>query len=167
MCHRVLRRAGRGRSHRPVAHLRRHALLDASSQVLPARPDISNPEIARTLVGYTWELSLDQLADEGHSLARPLLRALSLLAEAPVPLTLITPALIPEATDDTATRAAVDAALAQLHRYGLLDTPDTTRTGSVPTVALHPLVRDTNALLLARDHDPTPGATPPPPPSSP
>ncbi|MDQ3405845.1 MAG: tetratricopeptide repeat protein [Actinomycetota bacterium] len=140
----------------PTARLRtftayQQALVNKSTQVLSEHPDITDREVARTLVGHTWELSLDQLAEEGHPLARPLLRALSLLAEAPIPLTLITPALIPDTTDDTAGRALVDAALAQLHRYSLLDAPEPSRTTSLPTVALHPLVRQTNALLLAHD----------------
>ncbi|OLR95068.1 tetratricopeptide repeat protein [Actinokineospora bangkokensis] len=84
-----------------------------------------------------------------------MLRALSLLAEAPIPLQLITPALIHDTTDDTTGRAAVDAALAQLHRYGLLDTHELSHTTTLPTVALHPLVRETNILLLAHHHNPT------------
>ncbi|SDD25674.1 NB-ARC domain-containing protein [Actinokineospora iranica] len=143
---------------KPTARLRtvaayQQALQDASAQVLPDHPDITNRDTARTLVGHTWDLSLTQLEEEGHPLARPLLRALSLLAEAPIPLALITPDLIPDATP---TQAAVDAALAGLHRYGLLDTPDPTRTASLPTVVLHPLVRETTTLLLTRDQDPTP-----------
>ncbi|PPK71268.1 tetratricopeptide repeat protein [Actinokineospora auranticolor] len=129
------------------------ALLDKSAQVLPEHPDITDRDTARTLIGHTWEVSLDQLADEGHPLARPLLRALALLAEAPIPLPLITPALIHGTTDDAAGRAAVDAALAQLHRYGLLDDHETSDTATLPTVALHPLVRETNTLLLERHRE--------------
>ncbi|GAA2964784.1 FxSxx-COOH system tetratricopeptide repeat protein [Actinokineospora diospyrosa] len=123
----------------PTARLRTFAALtDKSAAVLPPRPDASDRETARKLVGYTWELSLDDITDEGHPLARPLLRALSLLAEAPIPIALITPALLSEGT-----QPEVDAALAQLHRYGLIDT----RTDPTPAVVLHPLVRETNQLL--------------------
>ncbi|WP_307860502.1 FxSxx-COOH system tetratricopeptide repeat protein [Actinokineospora baliensis] len=123
----------------PTARLRTFtALTDKSASVLPPRPDATDRETARKLVGYTWELSLDHITDDGHPLARPLLRALSLLAEAPIPIALISPALSSEGT-----QPEVDAALAQLHRYGLIDT----RGKPVPVVVLHPLVRETNQLL--------------------
>jgi tetratricopeptide (TPR) repeat protein len=130
------------------------ALSDKSTHVLPARPDATDRDTARTLVGHTWELSLDQLAENGHPLARFLLRALSLLAEAPIPLALITPTLITKSANFTTgaiTRTSIDTTLAELHRHGLVDIPDPTRFASLPTVALHPLVRETNRLLLMHD----------------
>lgn len=54
--------------------------LDAELGTLlgAAHQDASRPDVARTVVRHTWELSLDQLAAEGHVLARPLLRLLAL-----------------------------------------------------------------------------------------
>ena len=88
--------------------------------MLPALPDVENPDVARSLVGHTWELSLDQLADEGQPLTRPpVLRALALCADAPVPRTLIGPALLDGVVDGPVNEAAVDGVLAGLDRYGL------------------------------------------------
>ncbi|MFD0228289.1 tetratricopeptide repeat protein [Streptomyces hirsutus] len=122
-------------------------------------PDASDPDIARTVVRHTWELSLDQLAAEGHVLARPLLRMVSLLAAAPVPLSLITPGLLTAATGQPATIAGVETALAGLYRYGLLGLPEECNLRSQPTadddpparVVLHPLVGEISALALGAD----------------
>ncbi|MFE9773528.1 tetratricopeptide repeat protein [Streptomyces sp. NPDC005931] len=125
-----------------------------------AHPDASHPDVARTVVRHTWELSLDQLATEGHVLARPLLRLLAMLAPAPVPLFLITPGLLDAATGEPATTAEVEGALAGLYRYGLLGLPEEHRPRPQPTidddalpaqVVLHPLVREISALALAQE----------------
>ncbi|MGI5518412.1 tetratricopeptide repeat protein [Streptomyces sp. CA-106131] len=106
----------------------------------------SDPTVARTLIRRTWELSLDQLAADGTPLARPVLRLLSLLAPAPVPVSLLTPELVTEATEQQTGEIEVEAALNGLHTYGLIDTP--TRQGGQPVlgqVILHPLVREITA----------------------
>ncbi|PSL55005.1 tetratricopeptide (TPR) repeat protein [Saccharothrix carnea] len=142
----------------PTARLRRfnaylEALDDDTSRVLMS-PDATDPEAARTLVGHTWELSLDQLAAEGAPLARPLLRALALLADAPIPRTLITPSLIPDTATDTAVgTATIDSALAGLERYGLVDTPPPDSVSEIGSVTLHPLVREASTMLVVRDSD--------------
>ncbi|PRH80614.1 tetratricopeptide repeat-containing protein [Streptomyces solincola] len=105
----------------------------------------ADPVLARSVVRHTWHLSLDQLAADGIALARPLLRLLALLEAAPVPRTLVTPALVSDACGLPATAAEVDAALAGLHRYGLLGSPQGVR-GEPSQVALHPLVREVAAL---------------------
>ncbi|MGW3746942.1 tetratricopeptide repeat protein, partial [Streptomyces sp. NPDC005146] len=111
-----------------------------------------DPEIARQVVRHTWDLSLDQLHRDGYTLARPILQILALLEPAPIPRTLISPALVIEATGLEATAATVDGALAGLHRYGLLNTP---RTDGEPAelpvgqVLLHPLVREITAHTLS------------------
>ncbi|WP_256923344.1 tetratricopeptide repeat protein [Streptomyces sp. 13-12-16] len=140
---------------------RYHQALDAELGTLlgAEHPDASDPDTARTVVRHTWELSLDQLAAEGHVLARPLLRMLSILAAAPVPLFLVTPGLLTAATGRSATTAGVEAALAGLYRYGLLDLPEEPGPQARPAsgddpparVALHPLVREISALALAAD----------------
>ncbi|MEU7411962.1 FxSxx-COOH system tetratricopeptide repeat protein [Streptomyces sp. NPDC042638] len=121
-------------------------------------PDASHPQFARTVVRHTWEVSLDQLAREGNALARPVLRLLAILAEAPIPLSLITPDLLSAVTGDDVTVTALDAAFAGLHRYGLLDLPDSSGNAGLasgisgPTqVVLHPLIREINAVALAAE----------------
>ncbi|MFE4634868.1 tetratricopeptide repeat protein [Streptomyces sp. NPDC056773] len=143
-----------------------------------AHPNASDPQVARAVVRHTWEVSLDQLAGEGNALARPLLRLLALLAQAPVPLSLITPDLLSAVTghdgtghDGTGhevtghgvtghgvTAVALEAAFAGLHRYGLLDLPHSPgSTGPAPgsteeaQVVLHPLIREINAVALTAE----------------
>ncbi|MFI7896533.1 tetratricopeptide repeat protein, partial [Streptomyces sp. CACIS-1.16CA] len=118
----------------------------------------TDPAAARGVVRHTWDLSLDQLHSDGYTLARPVLQLLALLEPAPVPRTLMTPELVTDATGMPATAANVDAALAGLHQYGLLHTPETDRSEPAsPTVSqlqLHPLVREVTAHTLTRP-DPT------------
>ena len=127
------------------------ALTERTTSVLADRPEVSDPDVARRLVGYTWDLSLEQLATDGVTLAAPVLRLLSQFADAPVPRSLLTQDLLTAATGEDTTLAAVDAAVAGLHRYGLIDTPDPARTLNIPTVALHPVVRESTALRLNHD----------------
>ncbi|MFJ6836432.1 tetratricopeptide repeat protein [Streptomyces sp. NPDC091209] len=121
-------------------------------------PDASHPRAARTVVRHTWEVSLDQLAREGNALARPVLRLLAALAEAPIPLSLITPDLLSAVTGDDVTVPALEAAFAGLHRYGLLDLPhspgnagQTSGISGPAQVVLHPLIREINAVALAAE----------------
>jgi tetratricopeptide (TPR) repeat protein len=147
----------------PAAALRsfvayQQALASRSLSVLPelpARPDLTDQNTARSLVGHTWELSLDQLDAEGLGVARPLLRLLALFAEAPIPRTLLTTELMDQVTGQTVSAATLNAAVTGLRRYGLLDTPDLTRTHQIVTLALHPLVRETSLLLLEQHPEST------------
>ncbi|MFF4368180.1 FxSxx-COOH system tetratricopeptide repeat protein [Streptomyces sp. NPDC001594] len=123
-----------------------------------AHPNASHPRVARAVVRHTWEVSLDQLAGEGNALARPLLRLLALLAQAPVPLSLITPDLLSAATGHDVTAAALEAAFAGLHRYGLLGLPRSPGSagpapgsGEEAQVVLHPLIREINAVALTAE----------------
>ncbi|WUH89658.1 FxSxx-COOH system tetratricopeptide repeat protein [Streptomyces sp. NBC_00433] len=112
------------------------------------QPRASDPAVGRTLVRHTWELSLDELATDGHPLARPTLRLMSLLAPAPIPVFLLTPALVTEATGQPTSEIEMEAVLNGLHTYGLVDTP--TRNGGQPVlgqVVLHPLVREITAHI--------------------
>ncbi|MEU2076887.1 tetratricopeptide repeat protein [Streptomyces sp. NPDC013489] len=112
-------------------------------------PRASNPEIARTVVRHTWELSFEQLAADGNTLARPALQLLSLLAPAPVPLSLLHPELVTEATGLAASPVAVEAAVNGLHIYGLLNLLTDVNGEPAPgLVVLHPLVREITALTL-------------------
>jgi tetratricopeptide (TPR) repeat protein len=135
----------------------RQALDAELSTLLGAQhPDASDPDVARTVVRHTWEVSLDQLTGEGNTLARPLLRIMALLSHAPIPLSLLTPGLLATATGEPATVVSVEAALAGLHRYGLIDLLDPP-TGLEVTeehsaqVVLHPLVREISALALTTE----------------
>lgn len=137
----------------------RNALEAEFEDLLGAEhPGASDPEVARTVVRHTWELSLAHLENEGYPLTRPLLHLLALLELAPIPSSLITPALLTDATGTTVTAAEIDTALAGLHRYGLLSVGD---SGSEPGhagaahVALHPLVRDVMALTPPGTDDTT------------
>ncbi|MFJ9917301.1 tetratricopeptide repeat protein, partial [Actinacidiphila glaucinigra] len=132
--------------------------LDAELPTLlgAQHPDASDPDVARTVVRHTWEVSLDQLTAEGNSLARPMLRMLALLAQAPIPLSLLTPGLLAAVTGEAVTVVGVEAALAGLHRYGLLGLLEPTTAQEVAQedsaqVMLHPLVREINALALTTE----------------
>ncbi|MFJ3575851.1 tetratricopeptide repeat protein [Streptomyces rubiginosohelvolus] len=110
----------------------------------------TDPAVARSVVRHTWDLSLDQLHSDGYTLARPVLQLLALLEPAPVPRTLITPEFVTDATGMPATAATVDAALAGLHQYGLLRTPEADSSAAVGQLQLHPLVREVTAHTLTR-----------------
>ncbi|MFE5793105.1 FxSxx-COOH system tetratricopeptide repeat protein [Streptomyces sp. NPDC056503] len=112
-------------------------------------PRATDPDVARTVVRHTWDLSLDQLTHDGTTLARPLLRLLSLLAPAPIPLSFLTPELLTRATGLPATTVTVEAAVNGLHTYGLLEAA--VGAGGEPTpglAVLHPLIREITALTF-------------------
>ncbi|XQE77716.1 FxSxx-COOH system tetratricopeptide repeat protein [Streptomyces microflavus] len=116
-------------------------------------PQGADPEVARRVVRHTFGFSLTQLHTDGYTLARPTLFLLALLAPAPVPRTFLTPALLTDATGQSATAAELDAALAALHQYNLINTPtapttDTSDGQALPVgqVVLHPLVHEVIGL---------------------
>jgi len=101
----------------------------------------------RELLSRTWELSLDLLDQRGHRLARPLLRMLSCLGPAPVPHALLDAdvltrsPLFPELT-----ASLLRTLLVALDELGLVQ-PSQHREdemASVPTVGMHPVIRDAN-----------------------
>ncbi|MFW6691780.1 tetratricopeptide repeat protein [Streptomyces sp. MAR4 CNX-425] len=127
----------------------RNALATEFGDLVGAEhPQAADPEVARTVVRHTFDLSLAQLDTDGYTLARPTLYLLALLAPAPVPRALLTPALLTDATGRTVTAAELDAALAGLHQYGLITTPDGDggQALAVGQVVLHPVVHDVIAL---------------------
>ncbi|MFJ9623783.1 tetratricopeptide repeat protein [Streptomyces sp. NPDC101181] len=133
-----------------------HALETEFADLLGAEHPTAatDPAVARRVVRHTWDLSLDQLDSDGYTLARPVLQLLALLEPAPVPRTLITRELVSDATGLPATAATVDAALAGLHQYGLLHTPESGSSElispAVSRLQLHPLVREVTAHTLNR-----------------
>ncbi|MGH3915084.1 MAG: AAA family ATPase [Pseudonocardiaceae bacterium] len=84
-------------------------------------------------------LTLDPLTAEDGAVQR-----------SPIPRCVITPSLLTAVTAEPVSEEVVDRTLTGLHRYGLIDVPDTTRTHGVRTVTMHRLVRETNVELLAR-----------------
>ncbi|MFD3883042.1 tetratricopeptide repeat protein, partial [Streptomyces microflavus] len=140
-----------------------HALDTEFGDLLGAEhPQGTDPEIARRVVRHTFDLSLTQLHTDGYTLARPALFLLALLAPAPVPRVFLTPALLTDATGQSATAAEVDAALAALHQYNLISTPTAPSNGTsdgqaltVGQVVLHPLVHEVIGLTAPPGTDRT------------
>ncbi|GAA2663868.1 FxSxx-COOH system tetratricopeptide repeat protein [Streptomyces aculeolatus] len=131
-----------------------HALATEFGDLVGAEhPQAADQEVARTVVRHTFDLSLTQLHTDGYTLAHPTLYLLALLAPAPVPRALLTPALLTDATGRTVTAAELDAALAGLHQYGLINTPG--ETLAVGQVVLHPVVHDVIALTTPPSTDRT------------
>ncbi|WBB64270.1 FxSxx-COOH system tetratricopeptide repeat protein [Streptomyces sp. WMMC500] len=141
----------------------RHALATEFGDLVGAEhPQAADADVARTVVRHTFDLSLTQLHTDGFTLARPTLFLLALLAPAPVPRALLTPALLTDATGRTATAAELDAALAALHQFGLINTPDLLPSAggggealAVGQVVLHPVVHDVIALTAPPGTDRT------------
>lgn len=114
---------------------------------------------ARQMVGRTWELSLDLLERRGMVEARPLLRLLACLADAPVPHEiLLRPAALSasELFPAPMTGGRVWTALRALAGAGLVDLPERDRGASarrdhVPVLRIHPLVRDTGQPVEDRE----------------
>jgi tetratricopeptide (TPR) repeat protein len=123
------------------------SLLDTAP--LGVRPDEDERD-DRRLIARTFELSLDLLTQRGARYARPLLRLLSCLADAPVPYAdVLDPTRLARspkfagADSDSLARQLLDLAelgLVDLHEPG--DACDDTLAW---TATLHPLVRATNA----------------------
>ncbi|MFC9751247.1 tetratricopeptide repeat protein [Streptomyces niveus] len=134
----------------------RHALVTEFDDLVgAAHPRAADPEVARTVVRHTFDLSLAQLHNDGYILARPALFLLALLAPAPVPRSFFTPALLTDATGQQATAAELDAAL---HQYGLITTPSLEPVGDGEAfrdgqIVLHPLVQDVIALTAPSGTD--------------
>lgn len=105
--------AGPTSRYRTFAAYRQALEQELRSLLGAAHPNASRPQVARAVVRHTWEVSLDQLAGEGNALARPVLRLLALLAQAPVPLSLITPELLSVVTGHDVTPVALEAAFSR------------------------------------------------------
>ncbi len=116
------------------------------------------PEQARGLIGRTWDLTLDLLEARQLPEARPILRLLASMADAPVPHELL---LNPAILADSPLFAGITGprlwqALQALAGFGLIDlTGDA--DNAVPVTRLHPLVRDTSRLRPDTKPDPRAG----------
>jgi tetratricopeptide (TPR) repeat protein len=98
-------------------------------------------------IGQTWAMSVSLLEERGELLARPLLTLIATFADAPLPYTLLlTPARLAGAGE----LAGPDGPglwrlLTSLAGLGLIDLPlDSAALGTLPTLRIHPLVRDTS-----------------------
>jgi transcriptional regulator with XRE-family HTH domain len=107
----------------------------------------------REMIGRTWELSLDLLASTGVPHARPILRLLSCLRPAPIPLGLLSAEIMassPLFTGLTARR--LWHTLNELANVGLIDWQRNNSGGS-EFMILHPLVREASRLQDDLDSD--------------
>ncbi|MER6477123.1 tetratricopeptide repeat protein [Streptomyces filamentosus] len=135
--------------HRTFTAYRQALDTDLAFLVGAEHPRADDPDIARSVVRHTWDLSLDQLTHDSAPLARPVLHLLSLLAPAPIPLSFLTPELLTRATGLSATTVTVEAAINGLHTYGLLETASGANGDPAPgLVTLHPLIREITALTF-------------------
>ncbi|CCH31756.1 tetratricopeptide repeat protein [Actinosynnema sp. NPDC047251] len=106
--------------------------------LLDARPDAGH----RETIGRTWELSLDMLANTGAPEARPVLRLLSCLRSAPVPVDLLrADVLAASPLFPALTARRLWHAITELINVGLVDRRPT-GDGSAESLVLHPLVRE-------------------------
>jgi hypothetical protein len=114
--------------------------------VFPAAGQDMTQEQARELIGRTWDLSLDLLDARQLSEARPLLRFLASLADAPIPYeTLLKPAgLAVWPTFEALTGSRLWQVLQALDGFGLIDLDISDDQTAIPVIRLHPLVRDTS-----------------------
>jgi Tetratricopeptide repeat len=131
------------RSYQDYQHAAEEGQLDLASPV-PDGAELT-PEQARGLIGRTWDLTLDLLETRQLPDARPILRLLASMADAPVPHELLLdPAILADSPFlPGITGPRLWQALQALAGFGLIDL---TRTSdkAVPVTRLHPLVRDTS-----------------------
>jgi NB-ARC domain-containing protein/tetratricopeptide repeat protein len=122
------------------------AALDAGNfgAIFSENSDELTSDDARTVIGRTWELSLDLLTSRGQPEASKLLRLLATFAAAPVPYDLLLTAdimaaspLFPGITD-----VRIWQSLKALYSFGLIDM-SAGEGDQRMTTTLHPLVRDT------------------------
>ncbi|MER7369037.1 tetratricopeptide repeat protein, partial [Nonomuraea wenchangensis] len=130
------------------------ATFDQYLQLLRNRPgeagETLSQQQALAIVAQTWRLSLDQLARTGAPHARSLLTLLACFADAPVPHELL---LRPAALAGSPLFAGITGTeiwetLRALADYALIEMPP---ADAVPTVVVHPLVRDASIGRLEAD----------------
>ena len=115
--------------------------------VFPAAGGELTQEQARSLIGVTWDLTLDRLDARQLPEARHVLRLLATFADAPVPYQLL---LAPAVLAGSPPLAGITGprlwqALTALDDFGLIDlTPASQDPAALPAARLHPLVRDTS-----------------------
>ncbi|MER7968524.1 FxSxx-COOH system tetratricopeptide repeat protein [Streptomyces sp. NPDC096080] len=96
------------------------------------------------VIAQTWAMSLELLEQRGMPLTRPLLRLIATFADAPLPYTLL---LTPQTLASAGELASLDGPgvwrlLTALAGLGLVDLPPAGVSDALPTLRVHPLVRD-------------------------
>lgn len=101
---------------------------------------------ARVLIDRTWELSVDLIERQGAARARPLLRLLSFLADAPVPYRTVLDAdqMSGSALFNGIGGQEIWTALQALSSVGLIEMDGPGQDGSAEQLRLHLVVRDAN-----------------------
>lgn len=96
------------------------------------------------LLGRTWEMSLDLLAANGISMARPLFRLVSFFATDPLPVVLLRPSLLKTGGMFAGlTTSDLEAAVRGLLTFGLLHRSSSGGDRSTnETMTIHPFVRE-------------------------
>ncbi|MFD5078652.1 tetratricopeptide repeat protein, partial [Streptomyces sp. NPDC058371] len=123
----------------------RAALDERFTELLDEEPPGQPGTTSAVQVSRTWELSLDLLERRGIDQARPLMRLLCCLGEAPVPLVgLLRPDRLAESSLlPGVTAQELFTALTSLADFGLIELHTPRGGGDVArTLLLHPLVRD-------------------------
>lgn len=126
----------------------REALDDRFDVLVDGSPSPYQASQPRDRVAMTWELSLEQLAQHGVLLARPLLRLLACFADAPIPYTLVlSPSVLATfSLGASPTSRELEQAIDALADFGLLDKQAPEHVDDDPgayTVLLHPLIGET------------------------
>ncbi|MQY36158.1 hypothetical protein SRB17_41550 [Streptomyces sp. RB17] len=103
------------------------------------------------VIAQTWAMSVKLLDQRGLPLARPLLRLIATFADAPLPYTLL---LTPQTLASSGELAHLDgpgvwSLLTALAGLGLIDLQPATGSNPVPTLRVHPLVRDASLDQVA------------------
>ncbi|MYQ66380.1 MULTISPECIES: NB-ARC domain-containing protein, partial [unclassified Streptomyces] len=96
------------------------------------------------VIAQAWAMSLELLEQRGMPLARPLLRLIATFADAPLPYTLL---LTPQTLASAGELASLDGPgvwrlLTALAGLGLVDLSPAGGSDALPTLRVHPLVRD-------------------------
>ncbi|WP_369192610.1 tetratricopeptide repeat protein [Streptomyces sp. R08] len=96
------------------------------------------------VIAQSWAMSVKLLDQRGLPLARPLLRLIATFADAPLPYTLV---LTPQTLASAGELANLDGPgvwglLSALAGLGLVDLSPATGSDALPTLRVHPLVRD-------------------------
>ena len=131
------------------------ALDDGRLEVLapPADTDQPGERDSRLLIDNIWQLSIQFLERRGLPLAAPFMRLLSQFADAPLPYQLM---LDRETLTGSPLFADLDHTQARslIREMGHLDLIDLTAEGDLPTLRMHPLMRDASRRYnTQRDED--------------
>ena len=135
----------------PVTFSAYQTALTDHVDFLDAAPVDHDDRENRELITRTWELSLDLLARQGHTQARPLLRLLSWFGPAPIPVDVFD--IRPLAATPPWSEITPAALARQLRALSDLGLVDQTAIGEEQALTLHQLIRDTNRYRAGLEPD--------------